>query len=112
MSCWVVPTVAAELWGVPVDAILEKIDEGSLATKAENGFTFIDVAPDSPVMELPRALRPPPPPTYRVVSDEEIMALVGDMIDVEIDEDGNAEDWRIGRSEAGRMRRPPDALAA
>ncbi len=113
MSCWVVPTVAAELWGIPVDSILHRIGDGSLASKHENGFTFIDVAPDSPVMEMPRDLRPAPPPTYRVVTHEEFQALVGDLMDRD---DEGVENWRIGRSEAGRMRRapeiPPEAIAA
>jgi hypothetical protein len=106
MSCWVVPTVAAELWGIPVDNILHQIRNGSLASKHENGFTFIDVAPHSPVMERPKALRQPPPPTYRVVSHEEFQALVGDMM---TEDEDVMENWRIGRSEAGRMRRPPEA---
>lgn len=105
MSCWVVPTVAAELWGIPVENILRRMREGSVASKHENGFTFIDVAPHSPVMEKPKALRTPPPPTYRIVTREEFEALVGDLMD---DEDEGMENWRIGRSEAGRMRRPPD----
>jgi len=115
MSCWVVPNVAAELWGVPVEAIQSRIRDGSLSTRDENGFTFIDVAPDSPVLETPRAFRPTPPPTYRIVSREEILALVGDLPADEHeaeDEQGDAQDWRLGRSEAGRIRRPPESLAA
>lgn len=107
MSCWVVPTVAAELWGVPVDSILHRMGDGSIPSKHENGFTFIDVAPDSPVIEKPKALRPPPPPTYRVVTREEFRALVGDLMDE--DEEDGVENWRLGRSEASRMRRPPEA---
>jgi hypothetical protein len=111
MSCWVVPSVAAELWGVTVADIQMAIHDGSLPSKTENGFTFIDVAPDSPVLETPRAFRPPAPPTYRAVTHEEIAALVGNLAD-SIDEEAEVENWRIGRSEAGRMRRPPDTLAA
>ena len=113
MSCWVVPSVAAELWGLPVENIQLKIRDGSIPTRQENGFTFIDVAPDSPVLETPTALRPPPPPTYRAVTREEIEALVGDVAEVEWGDDGaDVQDWRSGRSEASRIRRPPEALAA
>jgi hypothetical protein len=110
MSCWVVPTIAAELWGVPVQDVLEKINCGDIASKFESGFTFVDVAPHSPVIETPRPLRIPTPPTFRVVTREEIIALVGE--EALQDDETERGDWRIGRSEAGRMRRPPEALAA
>ena len=113
MSCWVVPSVAAELWGVPVESIHSRILDGSLPSKLESGFTFIDVAPDSPAIEPPRALRPPPPPTYRAVTREEVEALVGDLVDFDFNDDGAAvQNWRVGRSEASRIRRPPETLAA
>lgn len=111
MSCWVVPTIAAELWGVPVQQVFEKINAGRVPSKYEKGFTFVDVAPGSPVCDPPQAMKlpDPPPPTFRVVSRDEIIALIGeDAFDDAID----LGDWRIGRSEAGRMRRPPMALAA
>ena len=109
MSCWVVPSIAAEMWGVSVNQILDGVKSGSIPSKSEQGFTFVDLAPDSPVFVAPKP-RPalPPPPTYRILSREEIIALVGDASD-EFETD---EDWRIGRSEASRMRRPPHAIAA
>src|SRR4051794_11525023 len=59
MSCWVVPTVAAELWGVSVDTILTRVRTGDVSSKTENGFMFVDVAPDSARIETPKSLRPP-----------------------------------------------------
>jgi hypothetical protein len=114
MSCWVVPSVAAELWGVSVDQVQARIRDGSIPSKQDSGFTVIDVAPDSPVLEPPRPLRPPPPPTYRVVTREEIRALVGDLADFDFgdDDESDVENWRLGRSEASRIRRPPEAAAA
>jgi hypothetical protein len=111
MSCWVVPTIAAELWGVPVQQVFQKINAGQVPSKYEKGFTFVDVAPESPVCAPAQPLRPPepPPPTFRVVSREEIIALVGEAA---FADDVDLGDWRIGRSEAGRMRRPPIAMAA
>jgi hypothetical protein len=106
MSCWVVPTVAAELWGTSVESILQAIRSNEVASKQENGFTFIDVAPHSPVMEKPRLLRAAPPPTYRVVTHEEFVALVGDLMADE--NEAAVDEWRSGRAEAGRMRRPPE----
>jgi hypothetical protein len=107
MSCWVVPSVAAELWGVSVPQILAQMTAGKLASKQEKGFTFVDVAPESPVFEPDRQMKfTPAPPTYRVVSQEEIVALLGD--DAIEDDQDEAADWRIGRSEASRMRKPPE----
>jgi hypothetical protein len=54
MSCWVVPTVAAELWGCTVDAVMAGVRNGDFATREEAGWTFVDVAPDSPTMEAPK----------------------------------------------------------
>ena len=48
MSCWVVPSVAAELWGCTVDAVLNAIRNGKVPTKDDAGWTFVDVAPESP----------------------------------------------------------------
>ena len=114
MSCWVVPSVAAELWGVSVDQVHARIRDGSIPSKQDSGFTVIDVAPDSPVLETPRPLRPPPPPTYRVVTREEIVALVGDAAtELDLgDDESDVGNWRTGRSEASRIRRPPEAIAA
>ena len=112
MSCWVVPSVAAELWGVSVEHVQARIRDGSLPSRQDSGFTVIDVAPDSPVTQAP-ALRPPPPPTYRVVTREEIRALVGEAVELDGAEDeSDVENWRLGRSEASRIRRPPEAIAA
>ena len=35
MSCWVVPSVAAELWGCTIDAVNAKIQNGHIATRDE-----------------------------------------------------------------------------
>lgn len=55
MSCWVVPTIAAELWGIPLEQVLGQIRAGVVVSKSDYGFTLVDVAPDS------RELAPPPP---------------------------------------------------
>jgi hypothetical protein len=44
MSCWVVPTLAAELWGVPVDGVLGRIRAGLLASRTMDGLLVVDVA--------------------------------------------------------------------
>ena len=64
MSCWVVPAIAAELWGVPLGNVLMGVRDGSIASRQEHGFVFVDVAPDSHRYYRPRRPGEPPPPTY------------------------------------------------
>jgi hypothetical protein len=66
MSCWVVPTLAADLWGVPVEHVLRQIDAGDVPSQTVLGFVLVDVAPDSEVFRPSR--RKGPPPTYTVIS--------------------------------------------
>ena len=91
MSCWVVPTVAAELWGVPVEIVLERARSGLIHSKSENGFTFIDVAPGGESCHPPRGLRGPHPPTFTVVTQGQ----------------PQQEDWRLARKLAAHGRKPP-----
>src|SRR5437016_1913838 len=72
MSCWVVPSVAAELWGCSVDSIMSAIRDGRLCSRMENGWTFVDMVPDSANIAAPKAVRPA---TYEVVSAAEMAAL-------------------------------------
>ena len=99
MSCWVVPTVAAELWGCSVETILERARAGVIPIKTENGFMFIDVAPDSDRCAPPKSIRPP---TFTAVAAMQIVR----------DEEPTArpvtlDDWRSGRVLAARSRKPP-----
>jgi hypothetical protein len=60
MSCWVVPSIAAEFWRVPLDHVLDQLRRNALPVRQENGFTFIDILPDpAPATPLPRDRRPP-----------------------------------------------------
>jgi hypothetical protein len=102
MSCWVVPSIAAEIWGVSIQNIMDRMKAGSIPSKSESGFTFVDVAPESPKIESPKARVTPP--TYTVVTHNEIAALVGD---VEEEETLAMGDWRMGRDDAMKLRRPP-----
>lgn len=65
MSCWVVPSIAAELWGIPLEQVLGEIRAGAVVSKKDYGFTVVDVAPDSRELAPPPVrLRVPPPITY------------------------------------------------
>jgi hypothetical protein len=127
MSCWVVPAVAAEMWGIPVSAILCRARSGEVPTKSENGFLFIDVAPDSPTCEPPKFLRPAHPPTYVTVDADEaeqpaelavagsispggaatLSSSAGDGLDENLMPPIPVGDWRLGRQYSSRARRAP-----
>ena len=112
MSCWVVPSIAAELWGLTVDQLMQRIQAGVLPSKKEEGFLFVDVAPHSDRISPPRRPRHERPPTFvpvtratatpraaaNILSHEEEMALAGPAY---------PSDWRATRSRVMRMRRPP-----
>ena len=116
MSCWVVPTVAAELWGVSVEHVIQCIRDGQLTSRSEAGFLFVDIAPETNTIK---------PPTYTVITPEEFAALTGhgpadlatddDDVEVEIVEDEveshNISDWRAAREQASRMRIAPRRMA-
>jgi hypothetical protein len=107
MSCWVVPSVAAELWGCSVEQVMNAIQGGDVPTKEDSGWTFIDVAPDSPKLETPRSVLPP---TYSVVSQAETMALTEPFEQSE--ESESSTDWKRQRETVAASRRAPLAKAA
>ena len=120
MSCWVVPSIAAELWGVSVEHVLAGIREGRIPSRIDNGFMCVDAAPGSP--RLKRSVDEHPP-TFTVVTEDEMAALLGGNADDELldeepectDEESEPEeqgtlDWRDARRRNGRLRRAP-ALA-
>jgi hypothetical protein len=104
MSCWVVPSIAAELWGVSVEQVLSGMKAGHIPSKQELGRMFVDVAPNSPKIETPRPLRAPAPPTWTAVTPEEAVALVD-----EADHTIDLGDWREAREVAEKRRKPPIA---
>jgi hypothetical protein len=81
MPTWVVPSIAAEMWRVPLNDLLGQIASGSIPAKLEKGFTFVDV---DPYGAAPRArattttTRAERPATYRGLTDRELQALHAD----------------------------------
>ena len=71
MSCWVVPAIAAELWGVTVSHVLAGVRDGTVTSRQEHGFLFVDVAPASHTYHRPRRPGEPPPPTFVLVQPSE-----------------------------------------
>lgn len=105
MSCWVVPAVAADLWGVSLVSVLEAIRLGELPSRRDCDFLLVDVAPNSPQMPPPKPYKaaPPPPPTFAPVADAE---------DEEPEESGAALNFRAARVTAARTRVGPGRRAA
>jgi len=51
MSCWVATSVAAELWGITVKEVLDRIHRGEVNSQTDLGFLVVDVAPHSPKLQ-------------------------------------------------------------
>ena len=131
MSCWVVPSVAAEFWGVSLDVVWTRIYAGQVPHKRDGGFVFVDVAPWG--ADFNGVVYHTPPMTYVAAEDEEEIALASDealepadseeiydraneTFDDELpplDEDESATfsrfGWEESRRRVGRMRIPPKA---
>jgi hypothetical protein len=56
MPSWVLPAVAAELWGVPVEQVLADIANGRAASRIEGEFLFVDLDPCSEAADSPPRL--------------------------------------------------------
>jgi hypothetical protein len=131
MSCWVVPTIAAEIWGVSVDHVLRQVRDGYLPHQIDEGFMFVDVFHNGgggcgAVKQVE-----PPPPTFIVLSEAEVEALgkadeeprVDPIDDSAVEEETESQspdddeastdlgDWRAVRQRVGRSRIPPRARA-
>lgn len=136
MSCWVVPALAAEIWGIPLQQVLDGIRTGKLPNKTDViGLTFVDVAPGGPTAPIgyrPPAARPDTftaPELAHELTASELTALSGSdtltrsttrndddrdeelLSTVDQFEEGSL-DWRQARRSASRLRRPPRRLAA
>ena len=128
MSCWVVPTLAAELWRLPLDQVLQRMKEGLVPTKREDGWTFIDVAPASPRVGQPSLPPEQRPPTFTLVQSDQTPSSADDLEEAELAalkaltaaasdpemlspvdevETGSLGDWRAARARNARMRIPP-----
>jgi hypothetical protein len=118
MPCWVVPTLAAELWGVSVETILDGIRDGSIPSRNEGGFVFVAAYQDV----ASKAARPP---TFTVITQQELHALMEEpppaegLADEASDEPDtlpesnepqrDIADWRQIRAATAHRRRPPVA---
>lgn len=70
MSCWVVPAIAAELWGVSLAQVLAGVADGTVRWQREHGFLFVDASARSHSLQTTRKPQGPPPPTFVHVTRE------------------------------------------
>ena len=137
MSCWVVPTIEAEIWGVSVDHVLSQVRDGHLPHQIDEGFVFVDVFCHGGGGGCGVTRCEPPPPTFTVLSEAEVQALGEADADEDSDEEPLIEpiehlsiedepesrspdddeasvelgDWRAVRQRVGRTRIPPSSRA-
>ena len=64
MPCWVAPTLAAELWHIPLAELMRRIEGGQIPVRREDGFMFVDVAPYGARVERPICAPHERPETY------------------------------------------------
>ena len=74
MSCWVVPSVAAEFWGVPLDVVWARIYAGQVPHKRDGGFVFVDVEPWR--ADFNGIVYHTPPMTYTAAGEADDVVLV------------------------------------
>jgi hypothetical protein len=111
-----VPSIAAELWGVDLDEVMKGMTNGHIPSKTEAGFTFVDVAPESPKIRTPHALRETPA-TYTIITPQEQAMLTGIEPQCEAYEEYLADEnetidlcnWRQRREDVGKTRQRPMA---
>lgn len=110
MSCWVVPQLAAELWSICVDQVLEHIRAGTVASMEMGGFTFVNTNGPRPATYVAR------PATYVAHPAQHPQATEGDeecweSADPEPEPRRDLSDWRASRVAAGLLRRGPGVVA-
>jgi hypothetical protein len=132
MSCWVAPTLAAEIWQISLELLMSRIASGEIPVRNEDGFIFVDVAPYGHRVERPnRAPRERPAMCTPIENDGPLMvteaeaaalsfepppplslasaALAADEEMGPADETASTTlgDWRAVRRKTARTRVPP-----
>jgi len=60
MPGWVLPAVAAELWGVTIEQVMADVAAGRVTSRVEGEFIFVDVQPAADESEHASAPTPSP----------------------------------------------------
>ena len=110
MACWVVPAIAAELWGVTVNHVLAGVRDGSIGSRKEHGFLFVDAAPGSYTYHRPLRPDEPRPPTFVPAAADEVTDALTDKVADELT-DGPASAAPARIAEAATLAPVPPAEA-
>jgi hypothetical protein len=106
MSSWVAPAVAAEIWGVSLEEVMEYIANGRVPSRTDGRFLFVDVGANG----LPIARDENDCPEQSIVTPQELTALAGDQT-ADADLPPEIAQWREARCRTSRLRRPPSCCA-
>jgi len=102
MSSWVAPAVAAEIWGLSLEEVMRHIANGTVPSRTDGRFLFVDVA----ALAMPAV--PPAPDADDLVSQQELMALASPAASA-ADLPPDISQWREARCRTSHQRRPPAA---
>jgi len=111
MPNWVVPSIAAELWRIPLKEVMGRIERGSVRSHTQGGFIFVDID----LFSSPQPRSTPIEkrgPTYHVLTADELAALQCDVVPTpSIESLGGLErtHWRDARSIVKQQRVRPTA---
>jgi hypothetical protein len=105
MSCWVAPSLAADIWQIPLDQLLEKIRSGEVPVRHEDGFTFVDVAPYGPRVQRPNLPPEERPETFTLATD-----AVEDEPEIEVEVEAVAEAEAVSEDEVAALGDAADFL--
>jgi len=111
MSCWVVPNVAADLWGMSLADVMAAVHDGRATLKRDEGFDLIDVAPHGKEICRPDGCKHTQRPAmHRLVSKMEIDELLAPL-GAESERPDETFNWRRARSETSFKRKAPGTFA-
>jgi hypothetical protein len=100
MSSWVAPAVAAEIWGVSVEEVMRHIADGTVPSRTDGRFLFVDVAATGLPFSTSRG------ESQNLVTPQEMTALAAQPSDA-----GEAPlditQWRQVRGRTSQTRRAP-----
>jgi hypothetical protein len=107
MPNWVVPSIAADIWQIPVDQVLAHMQEGKIPSRTEGGFTFVDIEAREPELDARPVIPTPRPVTYRQLTSEELIALHADPSPAKSADPFQQTHWREARRVVGFLRQAP-----
>lgn len=109
MSCWVVPALAAEYWGISLEELMSRVSTGVVTMRQDNGFDVIDVAPDGPRNEKSMKKATDAPGARAVPTSDSKKPRIDQPAPPAIDSDERDTfgDWRAARAWTSRTRKAP-----